>query len=87
MKEDQKRRPKQKWIAFDFYDCQSAPGQIDLQRGEEVEEILGDVNGWTKVRNKKGEEGSVPTKKLGKHNYLLFPCFRNKLFILYYTIF
>ena len=45
--------------------CFGASDQIDICKDEEVEEVMADVNGWTKVKNKGGDVGLVPTKLLG----------------------
>merc|ERR1711892_1367445 len=47
-----------------LWECYGAEGQISIQLGEKVDAMSGDINGLTKVRNMKGEEGNVPTKLL-----------------------
>ena len=45
------------------------PGMISLTKGEELEEVKPDEDGWTVVKKRNGGEGAVPTKHLGmKHN-------------------
>ena len=49
------------------FDCNEAPGQVDLQEGEEVEVTSGEDGGkWTTVKKKDGTTGLVPSKFLGK---------------------
>ena len=54
------------WIGAKNHECFGADGQIDIHKDEELEEVMANVNGWTKVRNKRGDVGLVPTKLLGK---------------------
>ena len=63
------------WIASEDYNCEDAPGQLNLVRGEELLELIPDKKGWTNVRNSKGEEGMVKTRYLGSFcqtNYYLY---------------
>ena len=62
---DPEKKSGKKWIATQDYDCYEAPGQINLKEGEELEELIPDTKGWTRVKNKKGEEGLVRTTFLG----------------------
>ena len=39
---------------------------ISLTKGEEVEEVKPDDEGWTVVKKRDGSEGAVPTEHLGK---------------------
>ena len=57
-----------KWIVEIPHEAHCAPGQIDVAAGEEVEVVVPDSNGWTKIRKKSGE-GMVPTKKLGQFSF------------------
>jgi len=54
------------WIGTETRECFGAPGQIDIVKDERLEEITPDDKGWTKVRNKQGDEGLVPTQYLAK---------------------
>ena len=38
--------------------------EVDLDNGEEVEELNPDDGGWTRVRKEDSEEGLVPTDSL-----------------------
>ena len=40
-------------------------GQVDLEKGEEVQVLGADNKGWTKIRSKNGEKGIVPSVFLG----------------------
>ena len=62
---DSSKRTRRR-TASESYDAEKAPSQINLARGDVVEEVSPDHNGWTVVRNIQGEQGSVPTKLLGK---------------------
>ena len=42
------------------------PGKVSLSKGDEVEVVAPDDDGWTVVRNSKGKEGPVPTDQLGE---------------------
>ena len=42
------------------------PGKVSLSKGDEVEVVAPDDDGWTVVRNSKGKEGRVPTDQLGE---------------------
>ena len=46
------------------YNAIGAAGQVNLRKGEELEEVVADTDGWTRVRNANGEEGAVPTQAL-----------------------
>ena len=44
------------------------PGMISLTKGEQLEEVKPDEDGWTVVKKRDGHEGAVPTEHLGmKH--------------------
>ena len=43
---------------------------ISLTKGEEVEEVKPDEDGWTVVKKSDGSEGAVPTEHLGKKHIL-----------------
>ena len=52
-------------MAVKSYDCNSAPGLLNLKEGEEViEENDSTRTGWKKVRKNETEEGFVPTNCL-----------------------
>ena len=55
------------WNALQDYDCEAAPGQLNLVKGENLEETVADEKGWTRVKNSKGEEGLVKTIYLGNN--------------------
>ena len=59
-------------VATQTHDCDGAPDQISLKRGEVLDEIEKDVDGWTRVRNKAGEEGLVMTKYLGLDLFCMY---------------
>ena len=69
------------WKAAEAYNCRGFPGQINIQEGENVEVLEPDADGYTQVRNSKGDKGRVPTEGLGivkdhlitKMNYLVEP--------------
>ena len=49
-----------------LFDCEEAPGQVDLKEGEVVEVTSGeDGSKWTTVQKKDGTTGLVPSKFLG----------------------
>ena len=43
-----------------------APGRVSLSRGDEVEVVAPDDDGWTVVRKRDGKEGPVPSDQLGE---------------------
>ena len=55
---------------------------ISLRKGEEVEEVEPDYEGWTVVRKRDGSEGAVPSEHLGReHNLviiIIISCLGNK---------
>ena len=61
---DEEKTPTKKYTAVSSYDAKGAPGQVNLAKGEELEEVEADNGGWTRVRNANGQEGAVPTQIL-----------------------
>ena len=57
---------------YDF-DGDREDGEVDLREGEEVTEMKPDKDGWTVVKNTRGEKGKVPSNYInwsvakGKH--------------------
>ena len=47
--------------------CAEGEDEIDLDRDDEVLELVPDDGGWTTVRKEDGEEGLVPTSYLGQN--------------------
>ena len=47
--------------------CADGEDEIDLDRDDEVLELVPDDGGWTTVRKEDGEEGLVPTSYLGQN--------------------
>ena len=45
------------------------PGMISLTKGEEMEEVTPDEDGWTVVKKRDGGVGAVPTEHLGMNHY------------------
>ena len=62
-----------KGVAEYDFDGDRDDGEVDLREGEEVTEIKPDKDGWTVVRNTRGEKGKVPSNYInwsaakGKH--------------------
>ena len=50
-------------IALHSY--KGGPGMISMTKGEQLEEIKPDEDGWTVVKKRDGAEGAVPTEHLG----------------------
>ena len=42
---------------------------ISLTKGEEMEEVTPDEDGWTFVKKRDGGVGAVPTEHLGMNHY------------------
>jgi len=52
------------WRATEGYNCEGAPGLLSLTAGELVTKIAPEEYGWVRVKNSRGQEGSVPVAKL-----------------------
>jgi len=61
---DPKKPVTKTWLAAQDYDCEEAPEQLSLKKDETLKELVPDKRGWTRVKNKNGEEGLVKTKML-----------------------
>jgi len=61
---DPKKPTIKKWLAAQAHDCEDAPDQISLEKNEELHELVPDKKGWTRVKNKDGEEGLIRTNLL-----------------------
>ena len=50
-----------KGVAEYAYDGETDDGEVDLREGEEVTEMKPAQDGWTVVKNARGEKGKVPS--------------------------